>query len=431
MLRRVLFLFLAACLTAGLLAQDINSEKPKQRVKAAKALAKQGTAGLPALEKLLKDPEVKVRRAAVKSIVKIGTQHSLSPLIEATRDPDPEVQIRAANGLVNFYLPGYVEEGFTAPFKRTGTAIKSHFTDVNDQIIPPDMKVRPDVIEALGKLAEGGTSMESRAAAARAIGVLRGRAAIPSLLKAVKSKNSNVIYESLIAMQKIRDKSAAPGITFLLRDLDDRVQIAAIETTGLLQNYKALPRLYDALNEARNKKVRRAALTAIAMLPDEKSRVYYLQQIDSKDPLMRAAAAEGFARLKNPDDIPLLEQRFASEKKMNPRLSLAFALVMNGKTELSEFSPLQYLINALNTSSYAGVAEPFLTELAREPAVRKQIYKALGSATKDEKIHLARVLAVSGDQKSVSHLQALARDPDTEVSAEGSRALRMLRARLE
>ena len=81
-----------------------------------------------------------------------------------------------------------------------------------------------------------------------------------------------MIYESLIALQKIRDESAGPRIGFLLRDLDPKVQIAAIETTGLLRNKEAVPELMDVLNRARDAKVQRAALTAIAMLPDETSR---------------------------------------------------------------------------------------------------------------------------------------------------------------
>jgi len=51
--------------------------------------------------------------------------------------------------------------------------------------------------------------------------------------------------------------------------------------------------------------------------------------------------------------------------------------------------------------------------------------------TRDEKIHLARVLAVSGADDSIAALEALTRDQDAEVATEGSRALRILRARLE
>ena len=83
--------------------------------------------------------------------------------------------------------------------------------------------------------------MEARANAARALGILRGKAAVPDLLAALRSKDTDVIYESLIALQKIRDESAAPGVAFLLRDLDQKVQLAAIETVGLLQNKSSCP----------------------------------------------------------------------------------------------------------------------------------------------------------------------------------------------
>src|SRR5439155_26641216 len=55
-------------------------------------------------------------------------------------------------------------------------------------------------------------------------------------------------------------------------DLDQKVQIAAIETVGLLQNTSSVPELLDVLEHSKINKVKRAALTALAMLPDEQSR---------------------------------------------------------------------------------------------------------------------------------------------------------------
>jgi HEAT repeat protein len=428
--RDVAPIILLVFLTAFLPAQEAGSDNPRERARAARAMAEQGSSAIPALREMLRDPEYEVRLEAVKAIVQIGTQHSLDALIDATRDADPEIQIRATDGLVDFYLPGYVKTGLTATLRKVGKSIKAKFTDVNDQVVPLHMQVRPEVIEALGKLASGGSSMESRANAARAVGVLRGRAAVPHLLEAIRSKNTQVIYESLIALQKIQEPSAAKDIAFLLRDLDDRVQVAALETTGLLGNKDALPQLYDALKNARNARVRRAALTAIAMLPDESSRPHYNQYINHKDDLTRAAAAEGFGRLRNPADLPLLERAFEAETKMNPRLSLAFALVLHGKTELKEFSPLQYLVNTLNSSSYHGVALPFLVETARDPTVRQNLYSALRYGTRLEKLRLAQVLARSGDAESVPHLEELTKDPDPEVATEAAGALRTLKQRL-
>jgi HEAT repeat protein len=175
--------------------------------------------------------------------------------------------------------------------------------------------------------------------------------------------------------------------------------------------------------------VRRAALTAIAMLPVESSREIYGRYLRDKDDKLRAAAAEGFARLKNPADLPMLQKAYQEEGKTSPRLSLAFAQVMLGKTEVSEFSPLQYLINTLNSAAYHGEAFPFLVELARDQAVRKSLYTPLLQGTKDEKIYLARVMARSGDRNDAPQLEKLSHDDDPEVAQEGLRALRNLQAR--
>ena len=412
-----------ACCAALLLAQTV-------RPKDVKEIGKGGTSAIPHLQELLKDPSRDVRLEVVRQLTEIGTQHSLDPLIQATADNDPEVQMRAADGLVNFYLPGYVESGITGSIKRVGTSVRSRFTDTDDKIIEPYVTVRPEVITALGKLARSGGNMETRAEAARDVGILRGRAAVPDLIEAAHSKDSGVIFESLVAMQKIRDESAGPKIEFLLHDLDSKVQMAAIETAGVLRDMTAVPGITDVLNRTRDIKVKREALTALAMLPEDSSRAIYQQYLHDKDDRLRAAAAEGFGRLRKPSDLPMLEKAWQDETKSQPRLSLAFAQVMLGKTEVTDFSPLSYLINNLNSAAYNGEAFPFLVELARDPKVRQALYRPLSSGTKAEKIGIAGVLARSGDQTSVQELQKLTNDPDPEVSKEALRAVRTLQARM-
>jgi HEAT repeat protein len=417
-------LCLSFCLTAQAQATDA-ALRPKD----VREMGKGGPSAIPKLAALLTNPDFAIRLEAVKQIDEIDTQYSIDPLIQATRDSEAEIQIRATDGLVNFYLPGYLKTGFASSLRSVGTSIKGHFTDTNDQVIDPYIVPRADVIAALGALARSSAKMDARANAARAIGILRGKAAIPDLVQAMRSKDTAVIYESLVAVQKIRDPDAAASIAFLLRDIDPKVQVAAVETTGLLLNKAALPDLVEVLNRTRDAKVRRAALTSIAMLPAESSREIYARYIGDKDDKMRAAAAEGYARLKNPADLPMLEKAYQDEGKISPRLSLAFAQAMLGKTEVSEFSPLQFLIDTLNSAAYHGVAFPFLVELARDPAVRKALYTPLLQGTKDEKIYLARVMARSGDASDAPQLEKLSHDADPEVAQEGLRALKNLQAR--
>jgi len=412
----------------GLVAQD----DPKQRQKIVRELGKGGSESIPRIEPYLTDPDLDVRVESVKAIVAIGTQRSLDPLIKATHDNDAEIQIRATDGLVNFYLPGYVQSGLTASLRRIGGSIKGRFSDNNDQVIDAFVVVRPEVIQALGLLARGGASLDVRANAARAVGILRGQQAVPDLLQALRSKDSEVIYESLIALQKIRDRSAGPGLAFLLRDLNEKVQIAAIETTGLLLNRGAINDLRDILDRTKKMKVKRAALTALAQMPDPSLHGVYASYLDNKDEGLREGGAEGLARSKNPGDRVTVENAFTSEKKTGPRLSLAFALVWLGKLDMGELDPLRYLVNSLNSAAYRGVSRAYLTELARDPAVRAALYPALQdtSATKDEKTGLAQILAISGGPDSIAPLENLSKDTAPEISQEALRALRNLRARL-
>jgi HEAT repeat protein len=417
-----------------LFSELIFSQTPgldtKQRVRAVRDLAKQGTEAVPKIAPYVSDPDLSVRIEAAKALVEIGGPKTVDPLLIAARDNDPEIQIRATDGLVNVYLPGYSKTGMSGTLQRVGNSIKGKFSDNNDQVIDAFVQVRPEVIEALGKLARGGASIEARGNAARAVGVLRGRAAIPDLVEALHSKDDPVMYEALVALQKIRDPSAASKIAFLLRDLNDQIQIAALETTGILLNREAAPDVRDALEHARTIKVRRAAMTALAMLGDPGDHATFLRDLNDKDEALRAAAAEGLARLKNTGDRTVVDKAFVDERKMNARLADAFALVAIGNLDTGEFSPLRYLVNTLNLRSNRAVAAAYLTELARDQKVRQAIYPLLTRATKDEKIQMSMVLARSGDRDSIPFLETASVDPDSDVAQEGIRSLRTLRARL-
>jgi HEAT repeat protein len=425
----LLALFIAVPATAQEAPADARA-----RAKAVRDYGRQGgSAIIPKLAGYLSDPDLDVRVEAVKAIVDIGTQYSLEPLTRALDDIDPEIQIRATDGLVNFYLPGYVKTGggLTSSLRRAGSAIRSRFTDTNDQIIDQWIQVRPEVISGLGKVARGGASMDSRANAARAIGVLRGRSAIPDLIEALRSKDDQVIYEALIALQKIHDPAAAPAIEFLLRDPVDRIQATALETAGLLQDRAALPQARDALDHARSTKIRRAALEAVALMADASVHDVLRTWLTNKDDALRGSAAEGLGRLKDPGDTPALEKMFSDEAKTSSRLAAAFALAEMGKLDMTALAPLRYLVNNLNMAAWRGVARPYLVELARDPAVRQTLYPALAlkDATRDEKTGLAEVLAASGSADSIPPLETLSRDPDPEVAQAGLRALQAVKAR--
>jgi len=415
-MRSVLILLVSAIVCSAQTPRDVR------------AAAKQGNVATVA--GYLNSASVDTRVEAVKQLISLGGKDTVDPLIKATKDADPEVQIRATDGLVNFYLPGYVKQGLGSSLVRAGATVKAKFSDSNDQTIDTYVTVRPDVVDALGLLVRGGSSIESRANACRALGILRGRAALPQLIDALRSKENAIMYEALAAIEKIRDPSAGPKITFLLRDLDDKVQMTAIEAAGVLRDTDGLPTLRSIVASPRNTKAERSAMAAIAMMPEMQDRDLFLRYLNSKDEKLRASAAEGLGRIDNPADLAVIDKAWHEDDKMAPRLAAAFAVVMEGKLDLGEDGAFRYLINNLNQAAWHETAYAYLAEAALRKPVLEALYTQLDSGTRDEKIYLSRVLSVSGNGTAVPYLEKMSRDNDAEVAKEGLRALRSLRARL-
>jgi HEAT repeat protein len=423
------FATLALLCPALLLAQaSTPASTPKERQNYVKSLSKEGQAGIPKLLPYAQDPDIDVRREVIRTMVTIGGPASLEPLTQALADTDEEILIRATDGLVNFYLPGYWERGLSGSMKRAGSKLMSRWTDTNDQVVPPHVEPRAEIVAALGKVVSGNGPLPARANAARAVGVLRGRAAIDDLVAGLASKDSKLLYEALVAFEKIRDRAAAPKIHYLLRDLDEKVQLAAFETVGILKNPESVTPLREAYERARNDKVRRAALSALAQIPAEASRPLFTAQLDSADESLRAGAAEGLARLGRAEDGPLLHTKFEAETKMRARLAQAFGAALLGEAAMGEFDPLRYLVNTLNQKAWKGIAEAYLIELARNEPIRAAIAPVLPTATKQEKISLSAILGRSGAAAGAPMLETLSKDPDPEVASEALRAIRTLRA---
>ena len=420
---------IAIVLAASLCAAAAPDGDAKQKIRAIKDFSRQGSTGINSISGYLTDENVDVRREAVKAIVGIGGISTLDPLVNASRDNDADIQERAVDGMVNFYLPGYVQKGWMDSVKHAGSSVAGMFGEQNDQVIDPDTPVRPEVIEAVVRLIGGAASEEARANAARVAGILRARAAVPALAAALKSKSDGLIFESLIALQKIRDASAGASAMFLVRDLDEKLQIAAIDLVGLLRTADAVPDLKRVVENG-NKKPRRAALAALGQIADRSSLTYFEQYLNDRDDGMRASAAEGIGRVGVAADRALVQEMFQSERKVSLRLSLAFALVGLGDVDEATDGPLRFLSSNLTSRSWKGVASPFLAELARKPEVRTVIYQMLKDlGDKDELMGLAGVLAQSGGKDSIAPLEELTRNPDPAVGKEALRAVRMINSR--
>ena len=413
-----------------LVAQSEDGYNANQRILRIRELSKKGPAVLPALEPYLSDPNRDIRIEAVKAIVKIDTDRSLEPLVQATADKDEDIQIRATDGLVNHYIAGYVARGgLTGAMTRGVRQVRGFFSSRNDQVIERDVRVQPEVQKAVAAVVEHGASIEARANAALAAGILRDEAAVPALVQGLHGRDDDLIFESLIALQKIRDPSAGPGVSFLAHDLDERVQSTALETIGRLRSTESAPDVRSALHSARSLRVRRAALEALAMLGLPEDRAVFTQHAGDRDPELRASALEGLGRIREPEDMSILQKAFdEGDADWRVHLAAAFALVNEGKVDTDEFSPLPYLVENLGNKARGDTASAYLVEVASHPEVRAALAKMLPEMDKWQKIALCDVLGSVGTPDTVTMLNGLSRDIDSDVAFAASKALRVARA---
>ncbi len=405
---------------------------PKEKMARIRDLGKRGPDAIPAIAQNLTDPDRDVRVSAVKMITKIGTEASLTPLSQAAADNDSEVQVRATDGIVNFYVPGYVTKGaLSGPVTHGLRQVKSVFNSRNDQVVDADIFIRPDAGQALASEISGSYTPEVRANAARAAGILRDRAAVPALLGSLRVQDNTVIFESLVALQKIKDPVSGPGLTSVASDLDERIQVTALETIGVLHSLPSAPVVRSDLTAARTPKVRRAAIAALAMLGIPGDRATFQQYAGATDdPAIRASALEGLGRVREPDDYPSLEHAY-NEPNADWRVHLAaaFGLVNEGNVASTEFSPLQYLLENVEMRAHSDVASAYLTEVCRRDDVRKALIPLVGQATKDQKLALCSAFGSSGEADTIPILTQLAKDIDPDVAFAASKAMRITQAR--
>lgn len=425
---------LAGCLVlvalaAGAPAQfaGLSSDDPRTRASAARKLGNSpdGFRQIELLAPLLQDPAEDVRAAVVEALVRMRSIDAQPHLIEATKDLSPRVQSFAVDGLVDFFVPGYLDFGRFASLRVFASNLRARFSKPSPLTVSPYLKINPEVTAAMAEVLRAGRSNEARANAARALGILLARNAGGALEAGVRSSNGMIILESVLAIKKIQDPSLGPSLVFLLRDLDQKVQEAVIRTVGQLRTPEAAPELAEIAQQDGRIGVRRQALIALAKIPGNGQRELFLRFLRDKDAGLRAAAAEGLGRIANAEDLRLLDHHFSLERSASVRLSLAFATVC-----LGSLVRLNHLIEGLNSRVHRLEARPFLVELARRPEVLERLYVPLETGTVPQRRHLAFVLSESGTAESLPYLRNLAEDRNGEVAAAAIEAMRTLQSRL-
>jgi len=409
----------------NVMIEELKSPNAATRAKAARELGKaQDVSALPALAAAASDPSDKVRREVVLALAQMHQPEVLDALIKATRDNSEEISVLAVQSLVGYYTGNVPTAGFSGFLKKNWQRAKGHFNPDTTRI-DPGVYVDPKVIATLDATLKSTSSIRASCEAAKGLGILGARAAVPDLVAAAHSSDETLSLESLNALSKIKDRSAGPQLVDLLDSPNKEIKQQASVTVGILRTSQAAPKLQSLYENASDPKTGEKAMEGLAYLGDEASIPVFTKALGSIDMGIRTSAAEGLARARDPKVLPDLEKAYAVEKDAEVRLALQFAMTALGKPDY-----LNDLVNGLSSRTHWDVAQPYLIELARIPGFLPKLYPYFQSSNADVRKRLCTVLMFGGDQTSLDQLDRLSHDPNSDVAAQALQAKNGLRARL-
>lgn len=404
------------------LIQRLGSPEVKVRRESAERLGELGDRrAIPALGGLAKDSDEETRFRGVEALAKMASPDTVPFLSAALRDPSGRVKQTAIEGLVAAYVGPQESGGLRGFFSR---AVERFRQSDEDLMVAPGTAVDPRAVEAL---ANALTDPDARAAksAARALGVLRGRAALPAMSKALAAAPREVQTELLRAFQKIRNPQPAPQVAGLLSSSDRDIRTQASYTLGLLGAREQSPALRKLFEADRDRAVRRTAFEALSLMPAPEQAAWFAGFLQDKDDRLREFSADALGRLPRAEpkaDIDrTLRSRHAEERSARVRLALAFALVARGQGEF-----LSGVMDSLDSSLYREYGRAYLIELGRDATRLPSYYPHLRSEKANVRRYLCEVFGALANPAALPQVKPLMNDSDGEVAMAAARAVQIM-----
>lgn len=418
----------------------LKSPNPSTRREAAQKLGERRIRDQFAVEALVvaaaKDEDREVRSEAVKSLGMIKEMSTIPNLIAALGDSDIDVQRMAVKSLVSLYI----EEGVDFIInRRTGWNRFNPFLDTDDnEIIEPYMTVDPQIITALGESARGARDVDVRIAAIRALGVLRGREAIPMLVDALTA-DRDVRVDVLRAFIKIGDQSAGPHLVPFFRDTDRKVRTQAMVAAGLLKYQPAIDPLLSVygLGPEEEKgsvtsvarKIKgsiqylpprdEGALWALSLFGDEKAEQIFVENMTDKNVDRRRYAIEGLARIADPRYRDQISRLVLTEGNAQVKLAEHWALYRFGDQD-----ELGNVVKELDDRDEQ--ARSYLLEIDKP----EHLYPYLRSSNRTVRLAVIGILGSIGASDAVKELEPIVKASGARTADEATVAIKRIEWRL-
>ncbi|UCH81524.1 MAG: HEAT repeat domain-containing protein [Nitrospiraceae bacterium] len=247
------------------------------------------TAKLQKLLRQLNDGNPEIRRSAAEELA-IGDERVIYPLIKALRDEHPGVQDAAMRSLTE--LQSETTAYMVLPLLRENALLRNTaliilkelgkisvpllyvlLDDKDDDIRKFAVDLIHDIEycnypEKLVELLTGDPNANVRAAAAKTLGKLQYKKALPQLITALKD-DEWVSFAALESLTTFRDEKASHALMELLQHPSDAIRFAAIEALGKMQLSITEEHLIKHLSRSRDNEKRATvkSLVNIGTLP--------------------------------------------------------------------------------------------------------------------------------------------------------------------
>jgi HEAT repeat protein/beta-lactamase regulating signal transducer with metallopeptidase domain len=240
-----------------------------------------------ALLEAVRDPDLEVRRAAIRSLGRYEDPSTAPAFREALRDPDPEIRTIAIEALAEFKDRSSVG-AIAAALRDENVEVRRAAADALDDL--PAASARTELIAAL-RDPDG----DVRESVISALARLKDPAATDALIAAMKDPKPDVRARAIEALHELELPTPPPALLDALRDPSPAVRHQAAHAVGHYQDARAVPTL-RAMIEDPNAEVREAAVEALSEIRTEAAIEALMGALKSKDPKVRRAAADALGQ---------------------------------------------------------------------------------------------------------------------------------------
>lgn len=410
------------------LIYDLKNPDPVRRKEAAVLLGNNKVQrATPDLVAVAGDADPSVRREIINALDKMLDIRALPAFVSLSSDPEKDIREKCIRGLINLYLPH--ESGITVAVTRVASLFSPASDEWAEAVVEPGIKVDPSAILALrNRLQDADEGIREKAA--RGLGVLKGRDAIPVMLYSLRQDKSNLVrFELVRSLWKIGDPTVAKDLMSYVDYGDFKVRNEAVYTVGRMRyrdGVSELTRLYQKesalLPKLIDKTYRTLLLDALAFIGDPVSEALFAKEKQNPEDLLRLHAVEGLARIGDPSLATEISRDRLHEKDPRMQAAQAYALYRMGRKEY-----LDEVVKAIGSRRTNNEARQYLVEL--KPDELPDLYAQVKNKEVSVREGLAEVIGLIGDSKAIAPLQELSQDNRGQIAATANQAIRRVNAR--